>query len=217
MQSLRLHCPVCTQLNEVPAASGDWTATCGRCGSVLLRHRRAARLRCLAYSGAALLLYLPANALPILSMDKLGAHSELTIWSGCATLVSEGYLAVALLVFTASIAVPLLKLLVLVHLSLSRPGARGARWRLGLYRLVHTIGPWSMLDVFLVAVLVGLVKLGDLARVSPEPGLAAFAGMVVLTLFASASFDPARLWGEAGWEDAQADPQAAASPTENRP
>jgi len=189
-----VHCPVCTQRNRIEPLPGSWTAECARCGTTLQAHRPWSSTPVLVYTLAALALYAPANLLPVLSMERLGAYSETTIWSGCASLLADGYWGVALIVFLASIAIPLLKLLSLLYLAAAPPESGNPLWRTRVHRLVHLIGPWSMLDVFLVAILVALVKLGDIARVSAEPGLAAFTGVVVLTMLASASFDPRRLW-----------------------
>ena len=143
-----------------------------------------------ALSLAALILYVPANLYPILHMTLRGAHSESTIWDGVESLARHGQVLVALIVFVASIVVPLVKLLALFFLI---GAARYApeRWqsdRRRVYRMIDAIGPWAMLDVFLLAVLVALVKLGELATVIPGPGLLAFACVVVLTMFASASY-----------------------------
>jgi paraquat-inducible protein A len=103
---------------------------------------------------------------------------------------------VALIVFLASIAIPLLKLAGLLSLVVAARFnlGRGLRSRTRLYRLIDVVGPWAMLDVFLLAVLVALVKLGQIATILPGPGLIAFTAVVVLTLFASASFDPRLIW-----------------------
>jgi paraquat-inducible protein A len=104
--------------------------------------------------------------------------------------------AVAVIVFLASLVIPLAKLaglFFLVGATVARRGRR-LRWRTGLYKFIDTVGPWAMLDVFLLAVLVSLVKLGDLATVVPGPGLFAFTGVVVLTMLASSVFDPKLIW-----------------------
>ena len=143
-----------------------------------------------ALSLGALILYVPANLYPILRMHLHGVYSESTVWDGVTSLARHEQWLVAMIVFLASVAIPLAKLLGLFFLVAS---ARflPARWRherRRIFGIIDTIGPWAMLDVFLLAVLVALVKLGDFATVLPGPGLLAFACMVVLTMFASASF-----------------------------
>jgi paraquat-inducible protein A len=112
------------------------------------------------------------------------------------SLAQHDQWGVAIVVFMASLVIPLLKLaglFFLVVTTASRTG-RNLRWRSGLYKFIDTIGPWAMLDVFLLAILVALVKLGQLATVVPGPGLVAFTGVVVLTMLASAAFDPQLIW-----------------------
>ncbi len=125
-----------------------------------------------------------------------GAVSENTIWGGCVRLFQEGDWAVAAIVFFASILIPLVKLLCLFFLIASTRLnlSRGKRQRTWLYRAIEAAGRWAMLDVFVVAVLVSLVKLQGLATVIPGKGLIAFCGVVVLTILASASFDPHLIW-----------------------
>jgi paraquat-inducible protein A len=143
-----------------------------------------------ALSLAALILYVPANLYPILRMNLHGVYSENTVWDGVLSLARSDQWLVAVIVFLASIAIPLAKLLGLFFLVASAR-YRPQRWRRErdrIFDIIDAIGPWAMLDVFLLAVLVALVKLGDFATVMPGPGLVAFASMVALTMFASASF-----------------------------
>jgi len=112
------------------------------------------------------------------------------------SLAQAGQYFVALIVFLASIVIPVLKLAGLLYLVISaRFGlGRRLRGRTRIYRFIDVIGPWAMLDVFLLAVLVALVKLGQIATILPGPGLIAFSAVVVLTMLASASFDPRAIW-----------------------
>jgi paraquat-inducible protein A len=131
-------------------------------------------------------------------MHFYGAYSETTVWDGVVGLAQHDQWFVAAIVFLASIAIPLVKLGVLLYLvaSTALHGRRGLRERTRIYRFVDIVGPWAMLDVFLLAALVGLVQLGQLATVLPGPGLIAFAAVVVLTMLATASFDPKTIWRE---------------------
>jgi paraquat-inducible protein A len=190
-------CGLNQRLAELPPGM---TAACCRCGAGLARGKTDSLARTAALASAALILYLPANVYPILTMNFYGAHTESTIWDGCVELFQDGQWPVALIVFLASILIPLFKLLALLFLvATARYGSR--RWqqeRTLIYRVVEVIGPWAMLDVFLLSVLVALVKLGELATVLPGPGLLAFAAVVTLTILASASFDPKLIWPEPG-------------------
>jgi paraquat-inducible protein A len=149
-----------------------------------------------ALSLAALILYVPANVFPILRLEMYGASSENTVWSGCVRLFQDGDWIIAVIVFLASILIPLLKLLSLFAL-VGASIFKMSRWKMQrtwIYRIVDSVGRWAMLDVFVVAVLVSLVKLQKLATIIPGAGLYAFTGVVVLTLLASASFDPQLIW-----------------------
>jgi paraquat-inducible protein A len=188
-------CPICAQVHQAVTIGDDTTARCARCGSVIFENTRNGAGRALAFSVAALILYFPANIYPILSVKKMGVYAESTIWQGVHALFSSGYWGVAILVFLASIVIPLAKLTVMIYLISTRNGEH-ERFKFGLLRVIRIVGPWSMLDVFLAAILVALVKLGNLVTIKPEPGLVAFAAVVVLTMLASASFEPRSLWGK---------------------
>lgn len=191
-----LSCSTCGLRQLVEALPPDRSAECARCGSFLVAGTRGSLQATAAFAVAALILYVPANIYPIMRMDFYGAHSENTVWDGVVSLARHDQWFVAAIVFLASIAIPLVKLSVLLYLVLLT--ALHRRWRLPertrIYRFVDVIGPWAMLDVFLLAVLVALVKLGTIATILPGPGLIAFACVVVLTMLASASFDPKLMW-----------------------
>ena len=188
-------CDTCGLAQLCGALPPGSTCECIRCGSQMGSRRRGVETTA-AFSLAALALYLPANLYPILRVSQHGAYSESTIWDGVTSLMHHGQWFVAVVVFAASIIIPLFKLASLFFLVLSVKLRRGRRLRsrTQLYRFIDAIGPWAMLDVFLVAVLVALVKLGDLVTIMPGPGLIAFTGVVVFTMLASASFDPHLIW-----------------------
>jgi paraquat-inducible protein A len=142
----------------------------------------------------------PANIYPILRMHFYGAYSENTVWDGVMSLANHNQYFVALIVFLASIVIPVLKLTGLLYLVITARFGLGRRLRsrTRIYRFIDVIGPWAMLDVFLLAVMVSLVKLGQIATILPGPGLIAFTAVVVLTMFASASFDPRAIWESRG-------------------
>jgi paraquat-inducible protein A len=189
-------CRTCGLVQRVgPLAPRD-LVECARCGSVVRPNKRNSLGRTAAFSLAALMFYWPANVYPILTMDLYGVRSENTIFQGAASLFEHGQRLVAIIVILASIVIPLLKLLGLFYLVVTTR-LRSTRRRIArtwIYRAVDVIGPWAMLDVFLLSILVALVKLGELATVQPGPGLYAFTAVVVLTILASTSFDPAQIW-----------------------
>lgn len=193
-------CDTCGLVQAVEPLAPGMVAECTRCGSFLAARRSTGSLHVTAaLSLAALVLYVPANVYPIMKMYLHGAYSESTVWDGIKILMDHHEWAVAIIVFLASMVIPLVKLAGLFSLVVtSRMGwGRRLRGRTHLYKFIDAIGPWAMLDVFLLAVLVALVKLGQIATILPGPGLIAFTAVVVLTMLASASFDPRAIWERA--------------------
>jgi Uncharacterized paraquat-inducible protein A len=186
-------CHVCGLVCREPQVDG---AACPRCGAALQRRKAASVVRTWALLIAAFILYIPANVLPIMRTVSVGDVDDNTIISGVVELWVKGSPDLAIIVFTASIVVPMLKFFVLATLLASTRRASGwaLRQRAKLYRLVEFIGYWSMLDVFVVALLTALVRFGFLSRVEPLPGVVFFGLTVVLTMFASMSFDPRLIW-----------------------
>ena len=189
-------CQTCGLVQQVEPPQPHKAAECPRCGSIVSEYRASSVIPTAALSLAALIFYVPANIYPILRLERYGAYSESTVWGGVVGLTDHGYWFVGAVVFVASMAVPLIKLAGLFFLVVTSK-LKTQRWQRGrtmLYRFIDVIGPWAMLDVFLLAVLVALVRLGQLATVMPGRGLFAFTGMVVLTMLASAAFDPRLIW-----------------------
>ena len=147
---------------------------------------------------AALIMLVPANVLPVLSLSLPGEARTDTIFSGIVGLWEDGLWGIAAIVFAASILIPLLKLVGLSWLMWTVRRGRGTtrRHSTRLYAVLDFIGRWSMLDVFLVAFLAGVVQFGALASVEPGIGIVAFAAAVVLTVLATDAFDPRWLWME---------------------
>jgi paraquat-inducible protein A len=145
---------------------------------------------------AAAIMLIPANILPVLSTETPGDDRTDTILSGALQLWSNGLWAIAIIVFVASIIIPVLKLAglawLLVHARRARPD--GSRRLTKIYSILDFIGRWSMLDVFLAGLLAGLVRFGGLANVEPRSGIVAFALAVVLTVLANQAFEPRSLW-----------------------
>ena len=189
-----MRCPVCDLLQRVEQPGAGRAAHCSRCGARMLQRKKNSLHRTAAFSLAALILYVPANIYPILRMDYYGAYSESTVWDGCGRLFRDGMWPVAIIVFLASIIIPLFKLLGLFFLVVTAKSMKRQKERTRVFRFIEVIGPWAMLDVYLLAVLVAVVKLEQLATILPGPGLLAFTAVVVLTILASACFDPRLIW-----------------------
>ena|SRR3954454_25281399 len=170
---------------------------CGRCGARLHTRKPDSLNRTWALLIAACLMYIPANALPVMiTIPFLGEEKHDTIMSGIIYFWNSGSWVLALIVFIASFLVPLFKLAVitLLLIAVRRHSKRRLLQRAKLYRIVEVIGRWSMLDVFVVTLLTGLVQIKGFAIVHPGAGIAAFASVVVLTMLASISFDPRLMW-----------------------
>ncbi len=196
-------CNLCGQVQQVEILPPGGALECCRCHAIIDRRRRYGVAVTAALALAALILYVPANIYPILKMQQYGVYSESTVWDGVVTLAQSKQWFVAIVVFLASIVIPLMKLTGLFFLSITAR-LRTNRWlraRTRIYRFIDVIGPWAMLDVFLLAVLVALVKLGQFAIVLPGPGLVAFTCMVVLTILATMAFDPKLIWENAEGSD----------------
>ncbi|MGB1270687.1 MAG: paraquat-inducible protein A [Endozoicomonas sp.] len=178
------------------------TAHCPRCGAKVVIRRTNSIARSWALTLTAGILYVPANILPMMTVNQFGQGSADTILSGVMRLLDHGLLAIAALVFAASIVVPLLKLLGMMWLLLSVQ--RSGRTRLSLhrkmqlYRVIVWIGRWSMLDIFIISLLASLVQFGQISQVIPGAGAWAFASVVIMTMLAAISFDPRLLWDDAG-------------------
>lgn len=169
---------------------------CPRCGSALHARKPNSIARTWAFLIAACVLYVPANLLPIMETGSIFGSQKDTILSGVVYLWTSGSWSLAVIVFVASIVVPLTKLVALAVLALTVQ--RRSTWqplqRAKLYRMVEFVGKWSMLDVYVVALLATLVQFSGLATVRAEAGAAAFGAVVVLTMFAALSFDPRLIW-----------------------
>ncbi len=192
-----LGCECCGQVSLASGRADD-NVDCPRCGHPLSVRKPHSLQRTWAYLGAATVLYIPANVLPIMSTRTALRPTEHTIAAGIAELWIDEAWGLATLVFIASIVVPVLKIAALALLAASTRIA--PHWRrldrARLYGLVQAVGHWSMLDVYVVVLLAAMIRFGGLASAHPEPGLLAFAAVVVFTMLATHSFDPRMIWQE---------------------
>jgi paraquat-inducible protein A len=189
-----LSCSACGLLCA-PGKKAD-ACHCPRCGARLSLRKPNSIARTWAFLIAAYILYIPANLLPIMETRSLFGDQGDTIMSGVVFLWVSGSWPLALVVFFASIVIPMLKLLSLTILTISVQ--RKSNWqphqRASLYRFVDLVGRWSMLDIYVVTLLVALVQLKSFAAIQAGPGAIAFGAVVVLTLFSANSFDPRFIW-----------------------
>ena len=174
-------------------------ALCPRCG-FRLRHRRPnAFARAWALSLAAAVMYIPANVYPFLTVIRFGSGHPSTILQGVQELMEARMWPLAALVFFASVAVPILKLVGLAILLITTMAGVGTRRsdRTLLYRIVDSVGRWSMIDIFMMSILSALVQFGAVVTIIPGPGALAFASVVILTMLAAMAFDPRLIWDRA--------------------
>jgi paraquat-inducible protein A len=172
---------------------------CPRCQAAVHRRKPDSINRTWALVITAAMLYVPANIFPVMRVISMGKAQEDTILSGAVYLLVHGMWPLALIVFFASVVVPLLKLIALSFLLISIQ--KGWSWRpverTKLYHVVEAVGRWSMTDIYVVTILVALVSLGNLATIEAGMGAVDFAGVVVMTMLAAESFDPRLIWDRA--------------------
>jgi paraquat-inducible protein A len=190
---------VCHGCGQVVRRSGHQSThelACPRCGSYLHERKPDSVARTWALLTTAAILYIPANLYPVMKLTSLGQTEPDTIISGVKAMIAVGMWPIALLVFFASITVPVLKIIGLVYLlvSVQRRSYHRRRDRTRMYRLIESVGRWSMVDIFMISILVALVNLGTIATFEPGVGAVAFAAVVILTMLASMSFDPRLIW-----------------------
>jgi paraquat-inducible protein A len=185
---------VCHTCAKVEAIGTD---ACSRCGAHMHLRKPHSVQRTLACAIAAVVLYFPANMLPIMTVESLGKRDESTILGGVITLWNMESYPIALIIFIASVAIPILKLISIGFLcyGVMRPVAPVPATR--LYRLTELLGRWSMVDVFVVAILAAMVQMGKLMSIHPGPAAISFAAVVILTMISAMSFDPRLIWDRA--------------------
>jgi paraquat-inducible protein A len=187
---------VCMRCRATVRAIGEERSACPRCEAPLFVRRPRSLSTSAALVITAAVLYIPANVLPVMHTHEIFSEEDDTIMSGVISLAHQGSWPIALLVFFASIVVPLLKLVALgeILFAISRGRVRYTAQRSRLFRIVEFVGRWSMLDVFALSLLASLVQIQSLATVQIRPGAFAFAAVVVLTLLAAQTFDERLLW-----------------------
>lgn len=196
-------CHTCQLVCHLPHHLEHAGVRCPRCGSSLHRRKHDSLNRTGALLLTAALLYIPANVYPVMTFSSLGSGEPSTILGGVEELIGANMWPLALIVFVASILVPMLKLFSMTYLVLSVRFR--SHWRLRertvIYRLNELVGRWSMVDVFVITLLAALVRLGSIASITPGIGIVAFAGVVIITMTAALTFDPRLIWDAAGAND----------------
>lgn len=190
---------------------------CIRCGAEVHVRKPNHIARTWALLIAAVFCYIPANLLPVMHIDSLFGKSEHTILGGVIELWEGGSWDIALIVFVASVVVPLFKLLALIVLLLGvqRESPHKLRARTRLYEMIEFIGQWSMLDVFVVILLAALANFHGLMQIGAGTGAAAFGAVVIFTMLAAMSFDPRRSWDQAAESEADDSDVQPVAPTQS--
>lgn len=183
-------CSVCHKVHS------DTQASCTRCGNSLGLRKSNSIQHSSALLIAALVMYIPANVYPIMTTNFLGVESETTILGGIFLFIKHESYGIAIIIFLASVVIPMAKigaLFVLCLAAVKRSKLSGLELT-KLYRIVEFVGKWSMVDVFVVAILVGLVQLGKITSIEPGTASIAFTTVVILTIVAAQRFDPRLMW-----------------------
>jgi len=185
-------CPKCHKVNKVVSEP----IQCSRCMGSFYQRKYNSLQYTFAWNLAALLAFIPANLYPIMVVYQLGVPKEATILSGIGEFIDHGLYPIAVIIFTASIIVPLMKIIGLfvlvykVHTGMRLKPNKHSK----IYHILEFLGPWSMLDVFVVALMVTIVELGFVTSVAAGPAINYFTITVIFTMFAANSFDPRLLW-----------------------
>jgi paraquat-inducible protein A len=192
----RDHLAGCHACGLVLDLSGQAHATCPRCGAHMHHRKRDSLNRTWALVLTAFILYIPANLFPVMTVISFGRGHPDTILSGVKAFIEADMWPLALLVFFASVTVPMLKLwgLVFLLISVQRKSSWRLRDRAVLFRIIESVGRWSMIDIFMISILIALVKLEAIATIEPGIGATSFAGVVIVTIIASMMFDPRLMW-----------------------
>lgn len=189
-------CHSCNLLSKVNLTKKHAQATCPRCGATLHARKQNSVARTWALVIAAYICYIPANLLPMTAVTSLGKTQEDTIMSGVIYFLLHGEWPIGLVIFVASVVVPVAKLFTLTYLLISVQ--RKSQWRpqerARLYRMTEAVGRWSMTDIYVVTILVALVQLGNLATIQAGVGAIFFGAVVIITIVAAMSFDPRQIW-----------------------
>ena len=188
-------CHVCGMVSPVDERR------CPRCDGALHLRLRNSLQRTWALTLGALLLYFPANLLPVLKVESFTGDSQNTIMGGVIQFWQQADYPVAIIIFVASVMIPVLKIISIVALCLAARSGHSPRGMSRLYRITEFIGRWSMVDIFVVAILVAVVQLGSTISIHPGAGALSFAAVVILTMFAAMSFDPRLIWDAAARSD----------------
>lgn len=187
-------CPECDLLMKCPVVTHGLKVSCSCCGYVLINSKPNMVPRSLALVLSALLLYVPANFLPIMHVNWMGRMTVENVWTGVQALYSTGMPAIAIVVFLCAMAIPLLKLLCQLWVLLSIRFGVAKTWGFLFYRIYHQLREWGMLEVYLIGTLVSLVKMADMAEMTLDIGMACFVALLVVQIRLEVVMTPHAVW-----------------------
>jgi paraquat-inducible protein A len=193
-----LACHECDLLHRIPDVSEGMVVICSRCGAVLFKKKRNSLERTLALSIAGIVLFAVANAFPFLSLEIQGQVQQITLATGIREFHLQGMSGLAALVFLTTILTPLLQLLGFVYIFLPLKVNRVAPGTFRVFRFLRNIQPWSMMEVFMLGILVSIVKLAKMAQVVPGIAVYSFMALIFVLAACTASMDPHLVWER--WE-----------------
>ena len=190
------NCPVCHTIVKVPLEDSDTAAYCPRCDSEVHIRKPDSVQKTWAFLLASIVFYIPANVLPMMHVLTFAGTESDTIMSGVLYFIDTGAYLIAFVIFTASIFVPILKILILIYLliSVQKRSCLHRQRRKKLYVLTEIIGRWSMVDVYVVGTMIALVHFGGLTEITPGMGANFFLLVVIMTMLSAMSFDPKLIW-----------------------
>jgi len=192
-KSIYYICDICA--HNIPAPKDHRSAIrCPTCGHTNHRLTEKDSTKALIFTLTAVIFYIPANLLPFMSLEFYGNINKATIWTGIMDLAESGSWLIALVVFLASILVPFMKLVIMLYLTLTSHNGKNPRFKTRLYGFIEAIGRWSMIDIFLLTILVAIMKIASWTSVHAEPGALMFLLVVIFTMLASTYFDPKLIW-----------------------
>jgi paraquat-inducible protein A len=194
----QLICHECDALLRMPAVRPGQKVLCPRCGAALYRCRRDPVNRGLALSLSALILYVPANFMPIMTLDMLGLQNADTMYKGTMQLYQQGYWWMALLVFICSMLAPLLEFILITGICLLVKWQRYNEWLIAMLKIQGHVNRWGMLEVFMLGILVAYIKMLDMGDIQLGIGLLCFSGMLLATTLNAVLFDTHAIWEQVG-------------------
>lgn len=190
----RIACHECDLVQSVPPLPPEGVAICVRCGGVLFRQKHNTIDRTLAWSIAGLVLYVVAVSFPFLAMRSGSIIQETSLLSGVQQLFQQGKLALASLVFLTCLTIPLLQMLSLLYVFIPMKMGKGVRFGVQVFRAFHHFRPWSMMEIYMLGILIAMVKLGKMATIIPGLAVGAFALLVIVLICAVSSVDEHLVW-----------------------